>query len=90
MNRTRHLIAASIIIALGLWTGCAHLFDRSLPLRDGAVALDGLNHPVLVSFDRLGIPHIQAHRADEKKFFSRGFRWLYYNKLFEYLRNLNI
>jgi hypothetical protein len=36
------------------------------------------------------VPHIQAHRADEGKLFSRGFRWLYYNKLFEYLRNLNI
>ena len=34
----------------------------ALPQRDGTIHLAGLTHPVIVTFDSLGVPHIAASR----------------------------
>ncbi|MFC1888907.1 penicillin acylase family protein [Thermodesulfobacteriota bacterium] len=77
MDRTLRLhqyIAISLLAGLlaVLTAGCAHIFDRTLPIRDRAIALNGLDHPVKVSFDRLGIPHISA-RSFEDALFAQGY-----------------
>lgn len=77
MDQTRRLHLSALITGLAIlaalsMTGCAHLFDRTLPTRDRTIALDGLVHPVKVNFDELGIPHISA-RTFEDALFVQGY-----------------
>lgn len=51
-----------------LTSGCSHWFDRSLPMRDRTVTLDGLAHPAQVIFDGLGVPHIRAGSLEDALF----------------------
>ena len=52
--------------------GCSHWFDRAVPARNRTLSLDGLEHPVQVSFDALGVPHIRA-RTFEDAVFAQGY-----------------
>ncbi|MCE2880065.1 MAG: penicillin acylase family protein, partial [Comamonadaceae bacterium] len=61
MKALLRLLALTVVATLlsgGAWV--AWTVSRTLPQRDGSVALSGLQAPVNVRYDERGVPHIRA------------------------------
>jgi len=67
-SRAALVIILSSILLLCTSSGCSHWLDRTLPVRDRTVTLDGLARPAQVIFDRLGVPHIRAGSLEDALF----------------------
>ena len=69
---TRRALKGLLFAVTGLMVGFVIagyvLLQRSLPVTDGAVTLDGLQDEVTVTFDSLGIPQIWAHNETDALF----------------------
>ncbi len=76
-SRAIFLVVVLILVLLLLgFLGFDYWFYRavraSLPQRDGTVRLAGLTAPVIVTFDRLGVPNISASNLPDL-FFAQGY-----------------
>ncbi len=56
--KTFALTLTALALAAGIWL--AWTVSRTLPERDGSVAISGLKAPVTVRYDERGVPHIRA------------------------------
>ena len=55
------ILAVAVLLSLGGWWR----LRRALPQLDGAIAIPGLQAPVSVERDSLGVPHIRAQSLDD-------------------------
>jgi len=78
--RKSRIIFRSVVVVLILLLAIFLAFDYwfyravrvSLPVRDGRVRLAGLTAPVIVSYDKLGVPNISAANLNDL-FFAQGY-----------------
>jgi penicillin G amidase len=57
------LLALALVVGYGYW-----ILQRALPVTEGSLEVAGLQQPVEVIRDRLGVPHILAHSLDDVVF----------------------
>ncbi|MFQ5606669.1 MAG: penicillin acylase family protein [Candidatus Zixiibacteriota bacterium] len=76
-RRTKKILLGSFTLLASVLVGAALYvrvtLTRSVPVTEGALALAGLEGPVTITYDSLGIPQIWAQTADDA-FFSLGFQ----------------
>lgn len=66
------VVATVVVLALVLTVAVTSVVRRSLPQRDGTLALSGLSAPVTVRRDDQGVPQLYADNADDL-FTAQGF-----------------